>query len=143
VPSGTLEQLPDWGWALLRDTPVAHLGLTDGKGRPRVLPVTYAVCDGAAWTAIDNKPKQSGRELARVRWLRDRPHASLTVDHYEQDWAELRWVQLNGDVIIFEGQPTGPGLDALIRRYPEYQSDPPPGPLLRLTITRAVWWRAA
>jgi PPOX class probable F420-dependent enzyme len=108
-----------------------------------VLPVTYAVCDGAAWTAIDNKPKESGRELARVRWLRDRPHASLTVDHYEQDWAELRWVQLNGDVIIFEGQPTGPGLDALIRRYPEYQSDPPPGPLLRLTITRAVWWRAA
>ncbi|MEO6859286.1 MAG: pyridoxamine 5'-phosphate oxidase family protein [Solirubrobacteraceae bacterium] len=143
MSSGTLKQLPEWAGELLGAQRVGHLGLSDGDGRPRVLPVTYAVCDGAAWTAVDNKPKQAGREPARVRWLRERPHAALTVDRYEDNWSELRWVQLLGQVAVLDGPPTGPGLDALVRRYPQYELDPPPGPLLRLTITRVLWWRAA
>jgi hypothetical protein len=43
---------------------------------------------------------------------------------------------------ILDGAPGGPALEALARRYPQYQADPPPGPLLRLLIRRAVWWRA-
>ncbi len=139
----TLGTLPPWAATLLQDARVGHLGLLDDAGRPRVMPVTYAIHEQAVWTAIDNKPKTSDRELARVRWLRERPSAAFTVDHYEDDWSRLCWVQLIGTVSVIEGPPEGPVLDALSGRYPQYLDDPPPGPLLRLGAERALWWRAA
>jgi PPOX class probable F420-dependent enzyme len=117
--------------------------MIDTNGRPRVLPVTYAIHQAAAWTAIDNKPKRPGREPARVRWLLERPHAALTVDRYQDDWSELRWVQLLGEMAVLDGPPAGEVLRALAHRYPQYRADPPPGPVLRLAIMRAVWWRAS
>ncbi len=139
----TLETLPPWAEALLRDGRVGHLGLLDDEGRPRVLPVTFAVHGQAVWTAIDNKPKARGREPARVRWLRERPGAALTVDRYEDDWSQLCWVQLLGTVTLIDGPPEGPVLEALAGRYPQYRDEQPPGPLLRLAPARALWWRAA
>ena len=44
---------------LLENGPVARLGFLDANDRPRVLPVTYAVHDGALWSAIDQKPKRT------------------------------------------------------------------------------------
>ena len=122
---------------------MARLGLLDDRARPRVLPVTYVLHEQAVWTAIDNKPKASGREPARVGWLRERPGAALTVDHYEDDWSRLCWLQLLGTVTVLDGPPAAPLLDALAGRYPQYRDDPPPGPLLRLEPERALWWRAA
>lgn len=142
MPSGTLEELPEWARGLLGEERVGHLGIIDGTGHPRVLPVTYTICDEAVWTAVDNKPKRRDQVLARVRWLRERPHAALTVDHYSDEWSELRWVQLIGEMAVLDGPPIGRVLEALIRRYPQYRSDPPPGPLLRLAVARAVCWRA-
>ena len=121
---------------------MGHLGVTDNAGCPRVLPVTYAIHQGAAWTAVDNKPKRS-RELARVRWLRERPDAGLTVDLYDDDWTRLQWVQLVGQMIVHDGPPADAVLAALTSRYPQYRDDPPPGPLLQLVIKRSVCWRAA
>lgn len=135
--------LPPWARALLEQGRVGHLGLLDDSGRPRVLPVTYAIHEQAVWTAVDNKPKASGREPARVRWLRERPGAALTVDHYRDDWSQLRWVQLIGTVSVLDGPPSGPVLEALSRRYSQYRDDPPPGPVLRLLPERTLWWRAA
>jgi PPOX class probable F420-dependent enzyme len=117
--------------------------MLDVQGGPRVLPVTYALHDAAVWTAIDNKPKRRGREPARVRWLREHPQAALTVDRYQDDWSELRWVQFIGEIAVLDGPPTAEVLGALAHRYPQYRADPPPGPVLRLTIARAVWWRAS
>lgn len=135
-------QLPDWARRLLDDARVGHLGLLDASSQPRVLPVTYAICQGAAWTVIDNKPKRAPHPPARVRWLREYPLAAMTIDRYTDDWSELQWVQLLGEMTVLDGQPTGPGMTSLEARYPQYIADPPPGPLLRLVITRAVWWRA-
>jgi PPOX class probable F420-dependent enzyme len=143
MPSSTLDKLPEWARRLLDEERVGHLGLIDGAGRPRVLPVTYAIYEGAVWTAVDNKPKRASRELARVRWLRERPEAAVTVDRYDDDWSKLGWVQLIGEITVLAGPPAGPVLDALTRRYPQYRSDPPPGPLLRLNTARTVCWRAA
>src|SRR5919199_551459 len=68
--SSSLDQLPGWAHDLLAAARVAHLGLLDADGRPRVLPVTYACAGGALWTAVDHKPKTTaGAQLARVRWL--------------------------------------------------------------------------
>ena len=123
---------------------MGHLGLLDDDGRPRVLPVTYAVHEQAVWTAIDNKPKASDREPARVRWLRERPSAALTVDHYEDDWSRLCWVQLIGTVSVVDGPPEGAVLDALSRSLSAVSAR------TRLrdrcsgsAAERALWWRAA
>src|SRR2546430_2070134 len=93
----TLDELPWWARTLLAEARVGHLGLLDGLGRPRVLPVTFALAGGEAWSVIDDKPKRRApEELARLRWLRSRPQSSITVDRYDDDWTRLAWVQLVG-----------------------------------------------
>jgi PPOX class probable F420-dependent enzyme len=144
VAATTVEELPDWAVKLLDSARVAHLGLLDDDGRPRVLPVTFALVDGAVWTAVDDKPKdRQGEQLARVRWLRARPRAAITVDHYEDDWTQLAWVQLTGDTAVIDPAGNDQVLEALARRYDHYRRHTPPGPLLRLVPVRAVCWRAS
>jgi PPOX class probable F420-dependent enzyme len=135
----TLDVLPGWASELLSSARVARLAFLDERDLPRVLPVTFAVWDGAVWSAIDRKPKRTA-ELARVRRLRRSPEAALLVDRYHDDWSRLAWVELRGEVAI---HPLGPALEALAQRYEQYRADPPPGPLLRLEPRDAVWWRAA
>jgi PPOX class probable F420-dependent enzyme len=136
-----LSGLPDWAGDLLVSARVARLAFLDGDDRPRVLPVTFAVADDAVWSAIDRKPKRTP-EPARVRWLRRRPEAALVVDFYDEDWSALAWVQLLGTVEVIEIDAGGPAAEALTAKYPQYRSDPPPGPLLRLGVERALHWRA-
>jgi PPOX class probable F420-dependent enzyme len=134
--------LPEWALLLVRDSRVGHLGLLDDDGHPRVLPVTYALHGQDVWSAIDDKPKtRPGAELARVRWLRARPRATLTVDHYDDDWDRLAWVQVVGHVHVRERAEPG-ALDALRDKYAPYRERPPRGPFLRLHPERASCWRA-
>jgi PPOX class probable F420-dependent enzyme len=121
---------------------VARLGLLDAEDRPRVLPVTFALAGNAIWTAIDQKPKREG-EPARVRFLRRRPEAALTVDVYDDDWSALAWVQVLGRVEVLQAGSGPAALEALGAKYPQYRDDPPRGPLLRLAPERALWWRAS
>jgi PPOX class probable F420-dependent enzyme len=134
----TLEDLPEWARELLSSARVARLGLLDEGDLPRVLPVTFAVFEDAVWSAIDRKPKRAG-EPARVRRLRRRPDAALLVDRYDDDWSRLAWLELRGPVTI---HPLGPAVEALAARYEQYGEEPPQGPLLRLEVRDAVWWRA-
>ena len=140
----TLEELPEWARTLVEDARVGHLGLTDASGTPRVLPVTFAVVHGAVWTAVDDKPKrQTGRPLARVRWLRERPRSAITIDRYDDDWTRLAWVQIVGETHVLPAADHDEVISALAARYPQYRDRPPAGPLLRLTPERVVCWRAA
>jgi PPOX class probable F420-dependent enzyme len=126
---------------MLAGARVGHLAFLDEADRPRVLPVTYALADGAVWSAIDDKPKRSA-EPARVRYLRRNPRAGLCVDVYDDDWSRLAWVQLGGHVdVLGLGEGAG-GLTALVEKYAPYRERRPPGPLLRLAVERAVCWRA-
>jgi PPOX class probable F420-dependent enzyme len=134
-----LEELPSWARALLESERVGRLAFLDQEDLPRVLAVTFAVWEGAVWSAIDRKPKRTA-EPARVRRLRRRSEAAFLVDRYDDDWARLAWVELRGRVTV---EPLGPALDALAARYPQYVSEPPQGPLLRLEPERFVCWRAA
>ena len=145
MPGKALDELEPWAAELLERAPVAHLGLLDADGRPRVLPVTFAVAQGAVWSAVDDKPKRvPGGELARVRWLRARPAAALTVDRYDDDWSRLAWVQLLGEVEVVDEPERAPGaLSALAGKYDHYRERAPGGPLLRLDVARALCWRAA
>src|SRR5438067_8514803 len=136
------DELPGWAQELIQAAPVARLGLLDSRDRPRVLPVTFAVVDGEIWTAVDHKPKRSpGRELARVRWLRRRPGAALTVDRYDDDWSRLAWVQALGQASIEENAPEDV-LEALVAKYRQYEDEAPGGPFIGLEPRRFVHWRA-
>jgi PPOX class probable F420-dependent enzyme len=129
---------------MLEQERVARLGLLDEDDRPRVLPVTFAVADGAVWSAVDDKPKLlKGDELARVRFLRRRSEAALSVDHYEDDWSRLAWVQILGRIDVLDPEEGPAGLEALVAKYPPYRERAPAGPLLRLAVERAIHWRAA
>jgi PPOX class probable F420-dependent enzyme len=138
----TLEQLPGWARELLAAQRVGRLAFLDDEDRPRVLPVTYAVLGDAVWSAIDDKPKRAA-EPARVRYLRRRPEAALCVDRYSDDWSRLAWAQLLGRVDILSAAESGAALQALAARYESYRERTPPGPLLRLSVERALCWRAA
>ena len=126
---------------VLRESRVARLGLLDADGRPRVMPVTYEIHDGAIWTAVDRKPKRPG-EPARVGYLRRRPEAALTVDRYSDDWQELCWVQALGRVEVMAVEAAPEAIEALAAKYEPYRRERPPGPLLRLTPERVFCWRA-
>jgi PPOX class probable F420-dependent enzyme len=142
--SPSLAELPSWARSLLERARVGHLGLLADDAGPRVLPVTYAVLDNLLVTAIDHKPKHVPPErLARVRWLRARPQAALTVDHYDEDWSNLAWVQAIGTVDIVPAESAPEAIAALIERYDQYRHQPPAGPVLALRSDRLLWWRAA
>jgi PPOX class probable F420-dependent enzyme len=137
----TLEELPRWARGLLATERVGRLAFVDDEDRPRVLPVTYAVLGDSVWSAIDEKPKRAA-EPARLRYLRRRPWAALCVDRYSDDWSRLAWVQLLGRIDILPARESTEALEALAARYEPYRERTPPGPLLRLSVERALSWRA-
>ncbi len=122
---------------------MARLGVLADDGQPRVLPITYAVSDGLLVSAVDHKPKQVlGERIARVRWLRARPQAAITVDHYDDDWSKLAWIQAIGVIRILDVASAPEAIAALTARYEPYRTQPPAGPVLALTPERLLWWRA-
>jgi len=134
--------LPEWARELLAAERVARLAFVDDAERPRLLPVTFALAEGAVWSAIDEKPKRTA-EPARVRYLERRPEAALLVDVYDDDWTRLAWVQLLGRVDVLPAETSPEALAALAAKYEQYASRTPPGPLLRLDVERTLHWRAA
>ena len=135
-----LEGLPGWALEMLEEARVARLGLLDEEDRPRVLPVTFAVFEGALWSAIDHKPKRPG-EPARVRRLRRRPEATLLVDRYDDDWSRLAWVEAARAGV--GGAARAGAWTRWRRSTPSTSSERPQGPLLRLAPERFACWRAA
>ena len=121
---------------------MARLAFVDDLDRPRVLPITFAVAEGAVWSAVDEKPKRTP-EPARLRYLSRRPEAALCVDRYDDDWSRLAWVQLLGSVDLLDPAEASGGMEALARRYEPYRRRRPPGPLIRLEPERVLHWRAA
>ncbi len=138
----SVAKLPKWARELLDQARVGRLGLLDDEHRPRVLPVTFALAGDALVTAVDHKRKDVPAErLARLRWLRARPRAALTVDHYEEDWSRLAWVQALGTATIYNAADAPQAIAALTVRYEQYRETPPAGPVIELVPDRLVWWR--
>lgn len=138
-----LTALDGWALELLERSRVARLGLLDSDGRPRVLPITFALAGGLIWTAIDSKPKRRGREPARLGFLRRCPEVAVSVDRYEDDWSRLAWVQVLGTAAIHGVEDAGGALGALVEKYEPYRDEPPPGPLIAIEPRRALAWRAS
>jgi PPOX class probable F420-dependent enzyme len=121
---------------------VARLATVDARGRPHLVPVVFAVLGDHVWSAVDAKPK-STRSLKRLANIEANRAVSLLVDHYDDDWTRLWWVRADGEAAVVQVGEVGTtaALDALAAKYPQYASDSPPGPLVRVEVRRWSSWR--
>ena len=119
---------------------VARLCTVRPDGGPHVVPIVFALVGDTVFSAVDAKPKRS-RHLQRLANVRAEPRCALLVDHYEADWRRLWWVRADGTGAVVDAPPVEhPGIQALVRRFPQYRDEPPSGPLLVVTVQRWSGW---
>jgi PPOX class probable F420-dependent enzyme len=124
----------------VREARVGRLGTVRRDGRPHLVPVCFVLVGDVVYSAVDHKPKRSER-LRRLDNLRANPAACLLVDGYEEDWARLWWVRVDGTGRVLDAPP-GDALAALVAKYPQYAERPPGGPTIALAVDRWSGWTA-
>ncbi|MFW6182788.1 MAG: TIGR03668 family PPOX class F420-dependent oxidoreductase [Chloroflexota bacterium] len=137
--------MKDWLHPFLHQQRVAHLAAVDEHHRPHVVPIVHAFDGERLCTPIDARPKQVGAQrLRRVRNIQANPEVTVLVDHYEEDWRRLAWVQLRGAaVLVASGQEQETGISLLEAKYPQYAEMPLAGrPIIVVTVEDVVSWRA-
>ena len=113
--------LTGWEAELIDQQPVARLGTNGPRGWPHLVPVCYALLNGAFYIPIDEKPKAGGT-LARVANLTRDGKATLLVDRYDDAWEQLAWVRIECSATVLERGDSQPeALLALRHRYHQYQ----------------------
>ena len=139
--------LSDDARAFLDAHRVAHLATVDAQRvAPHVVPLCYARIDDAVYFIVDDKPKQPGRTLTRMRNIAGCPRVALVIDDYDEDWTRLAYLLLhcNAAVVTSETQ-FSTALQALRQRYPQYLPMPlafATHPMVRMEIRRWHFWRA-
>jgi PPOX class probable F420-dependent enzyme len=124
----------------VRDARVARLGTVTEEGRPHLVPVCFALVGDVVYTAVDGKPK-STQQLRRIRNIVATPAACLLVDHYDEDWAQLWWVRLDGSArVVGSASEAARGTEALTAKYTHYGSVPIPGPVVAFEIAAWTMW---
>lgn len=111
--------------------------------QPHLVPVVFAAERDTIWIAIDQKPKDS-YNVKRVRNVLANPNVSFLVQHYEADWQRLWWVRLDGTArIVDEEHERRPVVERLQEKYPQHRVQPPPGPVIEITVTVWKGWAAS
>jgi PPOX class probable F420-dependent enzyme len=119
---------------------VARLATIDPDGRPHLVPIVFALDGGTLYSAVDRKPKRS-TTLRRIENARIRPDVTILVDHYEDDWSRLWWIRLRGRARVLDaGEEHDRALELLAGKYPQYQTEPPTGPVLAVDVTEVREW---
>jgi len=129
------------------------------------VPIAYAFVDApeglVVYSALDEKRKAVAdpRALARVRDIGTRPRVAVLVDHWEEDWAHLAWVRLEGTATLLEPPQGGAVASAaamgtpltehahavgLLRaRYPQYATHAlETRPMIKIAVERVSGWLA-
>jgi PPOX class probable F420-dependent enzyme len=121
---------------------VARLATVDPDGRPHLVPIAFALLGDTLYSAVDAKPKRS-RVLRRIENARERPDATVLVDHYEDDWTRLWWVRLRGRARVLDGDDEAVrALEALAAKYEQYRDEPPGLPVLAVDVDDWRGWSA-
>ena len=121
---------------------VARLATADRRAVPHVVPVCFGLLGDAAYITIDQKPKQAGRPLKRLRNIADNPRLAMVFDRYDEDWRRLAWVMLHGRSEILADGAEHDRAQALLReRYPQLVTMQIEAlPVIVLRIERVVSW---
>lgn len=120
--------------------PVARLATVRTTGSPHLVPITFALDNGDVVTAVDHKPKRHV-QLQRLANIESNPLVSVLIDHWDDDWARLWWVRLDGRAEIRDVDSTA--ISALVAKYSHYAQRPPDGPVIRITIEHMATWAAS
>lgn len=129
--------------SFLRAQRVARLATVDRQGRPHIVPVVFAYAAGRLYTPVDLKPKSAPPErLRRVKNIHANPHVQVLVDHYDDDWRRLGYVQLRGRAQLIErGYEYRRAIRLLERKYPQYLDLPLQGrPIIKVSVEHTVVW---
>lgn len=136
----------------LANARTATLGTIAPDGRPRLVPVCFALVDGDpphVWIPLDEKPKSVAdpRDLARVRDIARDPRVTLLVDRWDEAWTELAWLRCEGTAALVEPEADAGAvraIRALRAKYPQYATHAlERRPLVRIRIERAKEWGLA
>jgi PPOX class probable F420-dependent enzyme len=119
---------------------VSRMATVTEHGTPHVVPVVFALVDDVVYTAVDSKPKTT-MALHRLANIDATGRASLLVDEYREDWSALWWVRADGSAQVLT-EHLQVAVDALARKYPQYVSQPPTGPVIAIRLTQWRWWAA-
>ena len=119
---------------------MARLATIDPDGRPHLVPIVFAVEDDTLYSPVDRKPKRSQR-LRRIENARARPDVTILVDHYDDDWDTLWWIRVRGRArVLDQGEERERALALLAAKYPQYEREPPDGPVLAVDLTEERSW---
>ena len=133
--------------ALVAEARRAVLTTIDSRdGRPRSVPICFVVVEDVLYSALDEKPKAScdTRRLRRVRNLGADPRATILVDHWDEDWSRLAFVELQcrGTLLEPGREEHAAAVDALLAKYPPYREHRLESrPMLRFAVVDAISWR--
>lgn len=99
------------------------------------------------YTAIDEKAKSVAdpHALARVRDVGTRPRVAVLVDQWDEDWARLAWVRLEGTATVLEPSPAEHSIAVVLlrERYPQYATHKLEArPVIRIEVERVSGWSA-
>ena len=121
---------------------VGHLATADARGTPHLVPVCFAVREGALYVTIDQKPKGEFRTLKRLRNITENPIAAFVADRWDEDWTRLGWVMLRGPAeILADGAEHDRAQELLRSRYRQYQGMELTGlPVIAIRIERVTSW---
>ncbi|HEX4258764.1 MAG TPA: TIGR03668 family PPOX class F420-dependent oxidoreductase [Streptosporangiaceae bacterium] len=119
---------------------VARLATVSADGQPHLVPVTFAATGDSVYIDIDHKPKSTLR-LKRLANIAANPAVALLADHYADDWTQLWWTRADGQATVLTAPAdTAAPIALLATRYPQYQSTPPTGPVIAITVTTWTGW---
>ena len=122
---------------------VARLATVSGAGNPHVTPVCFALSGESVYITIDRKPKRdASKPLQRLRNIAVNSSVALVVDHFEEDWTQLGWVQLRGEAEVLESGEEHDAAQTLLKsRYPQYREMQLTGlPVIAIRISRVTAW---
>lgn len=124
----------------LEDARVAHLATTRPDGKPHIVPICFALVGDTIYFAVDGKPKKT-RALQRLRNIASRPSVSLLVDHYDEDWADLWWVRVDGRArTVDDVAESERAIEHLVTRYEQYRRARPAGPVVGIAVDAISGW---
>ena len=123
---------------------MGRLATASAEGRPHVVPVCFAYDGENIYIVLDQKPKTVElTRLRRVRNILSNPHATLVVDHYDEDWQNLRYILVTcrAEVLAGSEDEATEAVSILRKKYRQYhEMDLDGNPVIKLTPQRFTAW---
>ena len=124
----------------LKSARVGHFASVTGENGAHVVPCCFVLDGDTLYWAVDDVKPKSTSALKRLRNIAAHDRASLLVDHYDEDWARLWWVRVDGRArTVGDADERRRAVSLLMEKYEQYRSAPPPGPVVAVDIAS---WRA-